>query len=91
MINNTFDIHLYTNKFCIYNHEKKRVFVEKNMIAVENKKNVIAYGDSAYEMFEKAPDNIVVSAPLNNGVISDIVITVTRRTQKTRFRNMVNL
>lgn len=72
MINNAFGIDLGTSKVCIYNHEKKRVFVERNMIAVENKKNVIAYGDSAYEMFEKAPDNIVVSAPLNNGVISDI-------------------
>lgn len=72
MAGNSFGIDLGTSKICIYNHEKKRVFVEKNMIAVENKKNVIAYGDSAYEMFEKAPDNIVVSAPLNNGVISDI-------------------
>lgn len=72
MANNYFGIDLGTSKICIYNHEKKRVFVERNMIAVENKKNVIAYGDSAYEMFEKAPDNIVVSAPLTNGVISDI-------------------
>ncbi|MBP5276665.1 MAG: rod shape-determining protein [Lachnospiraceae bacterium] len=72
MANNSFGIDLGTSKICIYNHEKKRVFVERNMIAIENKKNVIAYGDSAYEMFEKAPDNIVVSAPLNNGVISDI-------------------
>ena len=72
MANNAFGIDLGTSKICIYNHEKKRVFVERNMIAIENKKNVIAYGDSAYEMFEKAPDNIVVSMPLNNGVISDI-------------------
>lgn len=72
MAGNSFGIDLGTSKICIYNHEKKRVFVERNMIAVENKKNVIAYGDSAYEMYEKAPDNIVVSAPLNNGVISDI-------------------
>ncbi|MCQ2542627.1 MAG: rod shape-determining protein [Lachnospiraceae bacterium] len=72
MGNNSFGIDLGTSKICIYNHEKKRVFVERNMIAIENKKHVIAYGDSAYEMFEKAPDNIVVSQPLNNGVISDI-------------------
>ncbi len=72
MANNYFGIDLGTSKICIYNHEKKRVFVERNMIAVENKKNVIAYGDSAYEMFEKAPDNIAVTAPLTNGVISDI-------------------
>lgn len=72
MANNSFGIDLGTSKICIYNHEKKRVFVERNMIAIENKKHVIAYGDSAYEMFEKAPDNIVVSQPLYNGVISDI-------------------
>lgn len=72
MANNSFGIDLGTSKICIYNHEKKRVFVERNMIAIENKKHVIAYGDSAYEMYEKAPDNIVVSMPLNNGVISDI-------------------
>lgn len=72
MANNFFGIDLGTSKICVYNHEKKRIFVERNMIAVENKKNVIAYGDSAYEMYEKAPDNIVVSAPLTNGVISDI-------------------
>lgn len=72
MANNFFGIDLGTSKICVYNHEKKRIFVERNMIAVENKKNVIAYGDSAYEMYEKAPDNIVVTAPLTNGVISDI-------------------
>lgn len=42
------------------------------MIAVQNKKTVFAYGDSAYEMYEKAPGNIQISYPLCNGVIADI-------------------
>jgi hypothetical protein len=46
--------------------------IEKNMIAIENKKNIFAYGDSAYDMYEKAPSNIQISYPLNNGVIADI-------------------
>ena len=42
------------------------------MIAIENKKAIFAYGDSAFEMFEKAPGNIRISYPLSNGVIADI-------------------
>ena len=34
------------------------VLVEKNMIAIENKNTLFAYGDSAFEMYEKAPGNI---------------------------------
>jgi rod shape-determining protein MreB len=46
--------------------------VEKNMIAIENKKVLFAYGNSAFEMYEKAPGNIHISYPLTNGVIADI-------------------
>ena len=42
------------------------------MIAIDKRAGVIAYGDSAYEMFERAPDNIKVTYPLSNGVIADI-------------------
>ena len=42
------------------------------MIAIENKRNIFAYGDSAFEMFEKAPSNIQISYPLCKGVIADI-------------------
>ena len=44
----------------------------KNMIAIMNKKQVFAYGNSAFEMYEKAPGNIKISYPLSNGVIADI-------------------
>lgn len=42
------------------------------MIAIENKHTLFAYGDSAFEMYEKAPANIHISYPLSSGVIADI-------------------
>ncbi len=69
---NIFGIDLGTNNIKIYSQNDDGYVIEKNMIAIENKKNIFAYGDSAYEMFEKAPSNIRVSFPLNNGVIADI-------------------
>ncbi|MBD5551352.1 MAG: rod shape-determining protein [Lachnospiraceae bacterium] len=72
MANNTFGIDLGTNNIKIYNRSDDAIMVEKNMIAIENKKNLFAYGNSAYEMYEKAPSNIHISYPLGNGVIADI-------------------
>ncbi len=72
MANNAFGIDLGTSNIKIYNRADDEVFVEKNMIAIENKKNLFAYGDSAFEMYEKAPGNIHISYPLSNGVIADI-------------------
>ena len=42
------------------------------MIAIENKDTLFAYGNSAFEMYEKAPGYILISYPLSNGVIADI-------------------
>lgn len=72
MANNAFGIDLGTNNIKIYNRADDEVFVEKNMIAIENKKTLFAYGDSAFEMYEKAPSNITITYPLSNGVIADI-------------------
>ena len=72
MANNAFGIDLGTSNIKIYNRSADDVFVEKNMIAIENKKNLFTYGDSAFEMYEKAPDKINISYPLSNGVIADI-------------------
>ncbi len=72
MANNVFGIDLGTNNIKIYSRAEDHIFVEKNMIAIENKKNLFAYGDSAFEMYEKAPGNIHISYPLSNGVIADI-------------------
>ena len=72
MANNIFGIDLGTNNIKIYKRSDDSVMVEKNMIAIENKKTFFAYGDSAFEMYEKAPGNIVASYPVCNGVIADI-------------------
>ena len=72
LANNAFGIDLGTRTIKIYNAHNDNVIVEKNMIAIEDKKNLFAYGDSAFEMFEKAPSNIEISYPLCNGVIADI-------------------
>ena len=72
MLNNVLGIDLGTNNIKIYNRADDTILVEKNMIAIENKNNVFAYGDSAFDMYEKAPSNIHISYPLSNGVIADI-------------------
>lgn len=72
MANYAFGIDLGTSNIKIYNRSDDSVFVEKNMIAIENKRNLFAYGNSAFDMHEKAPGNIVISYPLSNGVIADI-------------------
>ena len=69
---NAFGIDLGTSNIKIYNRADDSVFVEKNMIAIENKKTLFAYGNSAFEMYEKTPGNIQITYPLNNGVIADI-------------------
>lgn len=72
MSTNAFGIDLGTSNIKIYNRADDTILVEKNMIAIENKSNLFAYGDSAFEMYEKAPSNIHISYPLSNGVIADI-------------------
>lgn len=72
MSNNAFGIDLGTSNIKIYSRAEDVILVEKNMIAIENKRNLFAYGDSAFEMYEKAPENIQITHPLCNGVIADI-------------------
>lgn len=72
MSNNVFGIDLGTNNIKIYNKAADSITVQKNMISIRNKTEIFAYGDSAYEMYEKAPGTIKISYPLSNGVIADI-------------------
>jgi len=44
---------------------------EKNLIAVQ-KKNIIAVGNEAYDMFERTPASIKIAKPVRDGVIADI-------------------
>ena len=72
LVFNTYGIDLGTNNIKIYDKNEDKVIIEKNMIAIENKNTLFAYGNSAFEMYEKAPGNIQISYPLANGVIADI-------------------
>lgn len=72
LAHNTFGIDFGTNNLKIYNKNSDSILLEKNMIALENKTTLLAYGDSAYDMFEKAPANIQISYPVSSGVIADI-------------------
>jgi len=72
MANFAYGIDLGTSNIKIYSKSDDVILVEKNMIAIENKHNIFAYGDSAFDMYEKAPGNIHISYPLCNGVIADI-------------------
>ena len=69
---NAFGIDLGSSNIKIYNGNEDIYFMEKNMIAIEGRDTLFAYGDSAFDMYEKAPDNISVSFPVVNGVIADI-------------------
>ena len=51
MSNNAFGIDLGTSNIKIYSRSDDTILVEKNMIAIENKNTLFAYGDSAFEMY----------------------------------------
>lgn len=72
MNQNVYGIDFGTNNIKIFNGQTKTIVNEKNIIAIKNKRDVFAIGDDAFEMYEKAPDNIVVSYPIKFGVIADI-------------------
>ena len=67
-----YGIDLGTSNIRICGKGENNIYLQKNMIAIEGKDNLFAYGDDAFEMYEKAPGNIHISYPLTNGVIADI-------------------
>ncbi len=71
-MSNAFGIDLGTNNIKIYSMANDEIMVQKNLIAIQNKNTIFAYGDSAYDMYEKAPSNFEITFPVNNGVISDL-------------------
>lgn len=73
MAQNVFGIDIGTSNIKIYNKNLDVVLNEKNVIAIQKKTSVYAIGDEAYEMYEKAPDNIQVTYPVKYGVIADIM------------------
>lgn len=72
MAQNIYGVDIGTSNFKMFAKEKTKILNEKNIIAIANKRDIFAVGDEAYDMYEKAPDNIQVSYPVKYGVIADI-------------------
>ena len=82
-----YGIDIGTSNFKMCCKDKEQILNEKNIIAIANKKDLLAFGDEAYEMYEKAPENIEVSFPVKYGVIADIE---NMQTLLLQFYNKIN-
>lgn len=71
MAKRVFGIDFGTSVIKIFKKGEGIIVDEKNVIATQKKK-LYAGGNEAYEMFEKAPENIEVSYPMKAGVIAEI-------------------
>ena len=69
---NIYGIDLGTCNIKIFSKHSNKIIKEKNTIAVINKNQLYAYGDEAYAMYEKAPANIHVGAPMSYGNLASI-------------------
>jgi rod shape-determining protein MreB len=72
MASRVFGIDFGTSTIKIYRKGQGVVLDERNIIAISDRKNVIAAGNDAFDMYEKTPANITVTYPVRNGVIADV-------------------
>ena len=72
MAGKKYGLDLGTMNMQIYQSGQGLVINEKTMIAIQRKKDMVAFGNEAYDMFERAPESIHISGPIKDGVIADI-------------------
>lgn len=77
MASKAFGIDFGTSTIKIVKKGQGVVLDERNIIAISDRKHVIASGNDAFDMYEKAPANISVSYPVRNGVIADVANMMT--------------
>lgn len=70
MARNVYGLDLGTYEIKIYDKKTDEIRREKDVIAMKDKRYIFSVGDEAYEMYEKAPDNIEVIFPMKGGVIA---------------------
>ena len=70
-MSNAYGIDLGTNNLKIYDNSNDTILNISNTIAIVDDNQMYSYGDDAFSMYEKAPDNIEVSFPISSGVIAD--------------------
>lgn len=71
LFRNTYGIDLGNSTIKVYSALRNKTFLEKNMIASRGR-TIIAVGNEAYEMYEKAPSDISVSSPMAFGMIANL-------------------
>ena len=67
---NIFGIDLGTNNIKIYNRQSDDVTVEKNLIAIQNKINIFAYGNLGKFTTRKAPNYSYSTGTINNVAVN---------------------
>lgn len=67
----TYGIDLGSSSVKVYSLIRNKSYLEKNMIASKGRR-IIAVGNEAYEMFEKAPVGISVTSPMSFGMIANL-------------------
>ncbi|MBS6395532.1 MAG: rod shape-determining protein [Clostridiales bacterium] len=72
MNNHSFGCDFGSYHLKIYHKDADSYLLQHNMVAVQDKKEMLAYGDEAYAMYEKAPANIDVSSPMSYGNLASI-------------------
>ena len=71
LFKNTYGIDLGNSSIKVYSLLRNKSYIEKNMIASKGCR-IIAVGNEAYEMFEKAPVDISVNSPMAFGMIANV-------------------
>lgn len=67
---NIYGLDLGTYEIKVYDKKSDYVWKEKNAVAIKNEKEIFSVGDSAYDMYERAPFNVEIVFPMKEGVIS---------------------
>lgn len=70
MARNVYGLDLGTYDIKVFDKKNSEIWKEKNVIAIEDEKKIFAIGNKAYDIYERAPENIEVHFPMKDGVIS---------------------
>ena len=71
LLRKTYGRDLGSSSIKVYSFFKNKSYMEKNMLASKVRR-IIAVGNEAYDMFEKAPADIVVNSPMAFGMIANL-------------------
>ena len=90
LLRKTYGIDLGSSSIKVYSFFKNKSYMEKNMIASKGRR-IIAVGNEAYDMFEKAPANIVVNSPMAFGMIANLELQeITTAVEKRAYYHVAN-